>query len=93
MFINISIFHPRKGKEQLLIDSMHRYDAAARSQLGLREVHTLHDAVQGALVGLAIWDSVEAFQAAHPALIEATTGDDFADWEEGITEGYHLVEV
>jgi heme-degrading monooxygenase HmoA len=92
MYINISVHRPRPGKEDLVIDSMHRYGTAARTQPGLREVHTLKDEKAGVLVGLAIWDSEEAAIAARPALMEAVKDDDFEDWEEGV-EGYRLKEV
>lgn len=93
MYIQIAIHHPKTGKEELLIASMHRYGAAVRTQPGIREVYTLQDAEEGVLVGLAIWKSEEALEAARPALREAIKDDDFEDWEEREIEGYRLEEV
>jgi heme-degrading monooxygenase HmoA len=93
MVISISIHHPRPGKEELLIDSMHRYGAAARTQAGLVEVHTLKDARTGTLVGLAVWESEAAKNAAQTALWEAVKDDDFDDWESEPISGYLLEEV
>mgnify|MGYP001556722896 CR=1 FL=1 len=55
MFVHLSIHHPRKGREQELIDSMHRFGAAAQGARGFHEAHTLRDAASGTLVGLAVW--------------------------------------
>ncbi len=72
---------------------MHRYGAAARTQTGLVEVHTLKDARTGTLVGLAVWENDEARIAARPALMEAVKDDDFDDWESEPITGYLLEEV
>jgi hypothetical protein len=93
MFANISIHKPRPGKEPLLIDSMHRYGEAAKRQKGLVTVHTLKDEKSGDLVGVAIWDSEESYLLARPALMEATEGDDFDEWEEEPMRGYRLKPV
>ena len=50
----------------------------------------LKDASSGELVGIAIWDSEEAFQAAGPALMKATEGDDFDSWEMEPIRGRRL---
>jgi Antibiotic biosynthesis monooxygenase len=90
MFVHIAIHRPRPGQEQPLIDSMHRFGAAARAQPGLREVHTLRDANSGVLVGLAIWDTKEAWLAARPVMWEAVKDDNFDDWEDTPPEVYQL---
>ncbi len=59
---------------------MRRYGEAARSHAGLRFVTTLRDSASGDLVGLAVWESPEAAQAATPALHAAVKGDDFDAW-------------
>jgi heme-degrading monooxygenase HmoA len=93
MYVIISIHHPRKEHEAALLDSMHRYGAAARSQKGLRAVHTLRDKRKGVLVGLAIWESEAARRAADAALTAATEGDDFDTWESKPITGYVLEEA
>jgi heme-degrading monooxygenase HmoA len=93
MHVVISIHHPRKEHEKALIDSMHRYGAAARTQKGLRAVHTLRDRSTGILVGLAIWESEEARRAARAALSAAVEGDDFDTWESEPITGFSLEEV
>jgi heme-degrading monooxygenase HmoA len=81
MLYHIAIHTPRPEHANDVIDSMHRFGDAARTQPGLREVHTLRDVRDGTLMGLAIWDSAEALAAARPALAAATEGDDFDAWE------------
>jgi hypothetical protein len=93
MVINISIHRPKPGKEALLIDSMHRYGEAAKTQFGLIEVYTLRDRATGALIGLAKWESEEARLAARPALWEAVKDDDFDDMEAEEVQGFYLEEV
>ena len=73
-----------------MIESMHRYGEAASRQKGLVGVYTLKDVSSGELVGIAIWDSEEAFQEAGPALTKATEGDDFDSWEMEPIRGRRL---
>lgn len=72
---------------------MHRFGAAARTQPGLREVHTLKDRRSDASIGLAVWDDAAALEAARPALAAATEHDDLEAWEAAPTEGFLLNEV
>ena len=94
MFVSIGIHsRPKKGKEKLLIDSMHRFGAAMKTQPGLQRVHALKDRESGALIGLAIWDSREVWQAARPVILEAIKDDPFEEWEDEPPEAYFLEEV
>ena len=90
MFVHIAIHHPRPGQEQGLIDSMHRFGAAARTQPGLREVHTLRDPNSGALVGMAIWETKEAWLVARRVMWDAVKDDNFGDWEDAPPEVFQL---
>ncbi|MGZ8598971.1 MAG: hypothetical protein ACXWX6_02055 [Actinomycetota bacterium] len=83
MLVHLSIHRPIPGKEQQLVDSMRRFGEADGPIPGLREVHTLRDRDSGTLVGLAIWDSPEAFEAGIPRMRAAVEGDDILAWEEG----------
>jgi len=88
----LAIHRPKPEHEQDLIDSMHRFGAAARGQ-GAIEAHTLKDERSDALVGLAIWRSADDLAAARPALAAATEGDDFDAWESGQIELFTLHDV
>jgi len=76
-----------------VIDSMHRFGDAARSQDGLVEVHTFRDQRSATLVGLAVWESADALAAAGPALGAATEGDDFELWDAEPIRSFLLEEV
>lgn len=93
MLYHVSIHRPKPEHEQAVIDSMHRFGDAARSQEGLLEVHTLKDQRSDALVGFAVWESADALMAARPALAAATESDDFEAWETGPIQGFLLEEV
>ena len=92
MHYHLSIHRPNPEHEQDLIDSMHRFGAAARAQ-GAIEAHTFKDARSDALVGLAIWGSDDDLAAARPALSAAVEGDDFDAWESGPVELFLLHDV
>ena len=93
MMFHVAIHRPKPEFEQVLVDSMHRFGAAARTQAGLREVHTLRDTRSGVLVGLAVWESATALEAARPALAAATETDDFDAWEAEQVQVFLLEEV
>ena len=93
MLYHLAIHVPKPEHEQDLIDSMHRFGAAARTQAGLVEAHTLKDQSSGTLVGFAIWESMDALTAARPALGDATEGDDFDLWEAEPVRVFLLEEV
>jgi quinol monooxygenase YgiN len=93
MLYHVSIHRPKPEHQQAVIDSMHRFAAAARTQEGLVEVHTLKDRRSDALVGFAVWDNAEALEAARPALAAATAHDDFEAWDAAPIEGFLLDEV
>jgi len=93
MFMHLSVHHPREGQREELIDSMHRYGAAIATAPGLVSVHTLGDADADVLVGLAIWESEEAFQASVGLARAAVADDPFDEWEAEPVVGYRLHEV
>jgi heme-degrading monooxygenase HmoA len=61
MIAHIAIHRPNPESVDDLIASMERFAAAGRSQPGLQEVHTMRDAESGTLLGLALWETREAF--------------------------------
>jgi len=90
MFVHIAIHRPRPETEALVIDSMHRFGAAMQSQPGFIQTHTLKDPRNGDLVGLAMWETKEAWLTARPAMQEAVKDDPFEDWEDTPPEVYQL---
>ncbi len=92
MLHHLSIHRPKPQHEQDLIDSMHRFGAAARAA-GAVEAHTFKDTRSDALVGLAIWHSDDDLTAARPALSAAVEDDDFDSWESAPVELFMLRDV
>jgi hypothetical protein len=92
MLYQLAIHRPKPEYEKDLIESMHRFGAAARGH-GAIEAHTFKDARSNALVGFAIWRSADDLAAARPALAAATQDDDFDTWESGPIELFMLHDV
>ncbi len=90
IFVHMSIHYPKKDKESLLIDSMHRFGKAMEGKKGLIMAHTTKDEDSGNLVGLAIWDSKEAWMEARPAMIKAVKDNPFEEWELKEPDVFHL---
>jgi len=93
VFHHLSVHRPAPGKRDALVDSMHRYGAAIRDEPGLISVRTLEDAAAGVLVGLAIWESEEAFHASVHLARAAVADDPFDEWEAEPVLGLRLTEV
>lgn len=93
MFHHLSVHRPRPEARDALVASMHRFGAALAGAPGLVSVRTLEDAGQGVLVGLAIWESKEAWEASVHLAREAVANDPFDDWESEPVQGFRLTEV
>jgi heme-degrading monooxygenase HmoA len=87
MYVTFNIHKPLPGKSDALKASMHRYGAAVRTQPGLLEVYTI-EATDGALIGLAVWESKEACDAGRAAGRAAVKDDPFDEWESEPVVGY-----
>ena len=68
VIVHLSIHTPRPGKEQDLIDSMHRFGAAGAGQPGFVEAKTLRDQRSGRLVGMARWQDEASWRAGVEAM-------------------------
>lgn len=93
MYVHVSIHHPKPGKRDLLIESMHRFGAALQGAPGLVSVQTLYDEQQDVLMGLAIWESQAAWQASIHLAREAVQNDPFDEWEAQDVQGYRFRDV
>lgn len=90
MYIQMSIHHPREGKEGLVVASMHRFQEAIRGSQGFRSADTFKDRKSGALVGVAVWDDWESMVAARSKMAESTKSDKFDEWEEDEMQTFQL---
>jgi heme-degrading monooxygenase HmoA len=68
MIVHLSIHTPRPGKEQDLIDSMHRFGAAGAGQPGFIEARISRDTRSGCLVGMARWEDEASWRAGVEAM-------------------------
>ena len=93
MYYHLSIHRPVPGARDALVASMHRFGAALAGAPGLVSVHTLEDAGDGVLVGLALWESEDAFRASVHLAREAVADDPFDEWEAGPVQGFGLAEA
>ncbi len=83
MFIFYSIHYPKPDKEALLVESMHNFGVLMERQPGIIFVapYPFKDPDKGTVMGISIWESEEAFQAALPTLQNARKNAPSHDWE------------
>jgi heme-degrading monooxygenase HmoA len=93
MLAHLAIHTPKPERIDDLITSMQRFAAAGRSQAGLQEVHSMRDPESDKLLGLAIWESREAFDQGVQAMRTAVENDPFLEWEDTIPEVYVFEDV
>jgi heme-degrading monooxygenase HmoA len=93
MIVHLSIHTPRPGRHQDLIDSMHRFGAAAEGAPGLIDVKTLRDRRSDRLIGMARWEDEASWEAGVEAMRAAVADDPFEKWEAAEPESFLLDEV
>jgi heme-degrading monooxygenase HmoA len=81
-YVHIAVHRPRPGKRRDVIASMYRMRDAVLAQPGIIDCFTLADDESDALIGIAIWESHEAYVAARAAMDAAVEGDPFDEWED-----------
>ncbi len=92
-YYHVSVHYPKEGKATDLIESMHRFGDAIKDAPGLIEVHTLRDERSGALIGMGIWESLEAMQASIHLARAAVANDPFDEWEAKDVLGFLATDV
>ena len=93
MFTHIAIHTPKPEHRDDVIASMHRVGAASNGAEGLLQMGPWQVVDGGRLVGLAIWESREAFLAAAPGIFAAVSDDPFDEWEAEPPVSLHLEEA
>ena len=81
MFTHIAIHTPKPEYRQDVMDSMQRAADAGVGAPGLIQMGPWKEIEGGRLVGLAIWESEEAFLAAAPGIFSVVSEDPFDVWE------------
>jgi hypothetical protein len=92
MFIFYSIHYPHPEKEELLVQGMHEFGELMKQQPGIlfQAPYPFKDPEKGTLMGISIWESREAFQAALPTLQSARQNSPSHEWEVKPPEVYML---
>jgi heme-degrading monooxygenase HmoA len=90
MFVHLAIHHPKPEHIEDLLASMHRVDSAAKGSPGLVQIGAWRDARSDRLVGLAIWESRDAFEASKERIFDAVADDPIMDWSTRPPESFHL---
>ena len=81
MYVTLGIHHPKPGKEEAVLETMARFGEAQRGHRGLITVFAWKDDRTGALIGTALWDRKEDYEAARPGMSKALEGVDFEPLE------------
>ena len=92
MFIHLAVHYPRAEHAADLLDSMRRVDAAAQGAPGLVRIGAWRDAKSDRLVGLAMWESREAFEAAAPGIFATVADLSMDEWVERPPDTFHLTQ-
>ena len=93
MFTHIAIHTPKPEHRDDVIASMRRVGAASAGARGLVQMGPWQEIDGGRLVGLAIWESREAFLAAAPGIFAVVGNDRFDEWDAEPTVSLHLEEA
>jgi heme-degrading monooxygenase HmoA len=92
MFVHLAIHHPKPEHADELLASMHRVEVAAQGAPGLIQIGAWRDQRSDRLVGLAVWESAEAFQASAGQIFQAVADDPFDQWCERPPDVFHLTQ-
>jgi heme-degrading monooxygenase HmoA len=92
MFVHLAIHHPKPEHADDLLASMHRVDEAAQGAPGLIQIGAWRDQRSDRLVGLALWESAEAFQASVERIFQAVADDPFDQWLQQPPDVFHLTQ-
>lgn len=93
MFVHLAIHHPKPEHVDDLLASMHRVDDAAQGAAGLVQIGAWRDESGDRLVGLALWESREAFEASAGRIFQTVADDPFGEWCQRPPEVFHLAEA
>jgi heme-degrading monooxygenase HmoA len=93
MFVHLAVHHPRPEHSDELLASMHRVDAAAQGAAGLVQIGAWKDQRSDRLIGLALWESQEAFEASAERIFQAVADDPFDQWCQQPPDVFHLTQA
>jgi hypothetical protein len=90
MFIHLAVHYHKPEHAGEMLASMHRVDKAAQGAPGLVQIGAWRDAKSDRLIGLAIWQSQEAFEESAPGIFAAVENDPILEWSTRPPDTFHL---
>jgi hypothetical protein len=93
VFVHLAIHRPRPGKAEAMLESMNRFGDAMKAGAGVVLHGALRDERSSRLVGGAIWESRESWEAAIGAAREAIAELDIDDLLEEPPDVFLLSEA
>ena len=90
MFVHLAVHHPVPEHSDDLLASMHRVDEAARDAHGLIQIGAWRDQQSDRLIGLALWESEEAFRDSAERIFQVVADDPFDEWCRQPPDVFHL---
>jgi heme-degrading monooxygenase HmoA len=92
MFVHLAVHYPKPECAADLLASMGRVDEAAQGSPGLVQIGAWQDQRSGRLVGIAMWESQDAFAASAERIFQAVADDPFDQWLERPPDVFHLTQ-
>ena len=90
-FVHLAVHYPKPEHVEDQLASMRRVADAAQGAPGLVSIGPWRDLRSGRVVGLSLWESKEAFDAAIPGIFARVDDPDpDGDWEERPPDSFHL---
>jgi heme-degrading monooxygenase HmoA len=87
---HLAIHRPNPEYRAELLASMRRVDAAAAGKPGLIRINGWSEIDGNRLVGISIWESMDAFRAASDDIFAVVANDPFDLWESEPVESMFL---
>ena len=92
MFVHMAIHYPRPEYVNDVLGSMRRVNEAAEGTPGLIQMGAWRDESSNRLVGLAMWESRAAFEAAAERIFQVVADDPWDQWCERPIDVFHLTQ-
>ena len=90
MITHLAIHHPKPEHRADVLASMRRVDAAAAGRPGLIRINGWSEIDGDRLVGISMWESMDAFHAVADEIFAVVENDPFDLWESGPIESMFL---
>ncbi len=82
MITHLAIDRPKPEYKEDVLASMRRVDAVAAGSVGLIRINGWREIDGDRLVGISMWESMEAFRAAADRIFAAAKDDPWDLWED-----------